>query len=61
MIIIPIYQYKCPNCGYIFEVMKQYQEEDFELCPQCHNFSYKIISPYTFRLYGKDWYKANEK
>ena len=70
---MPIYEYKCENCGYEFEEMLHFSERDVPLntpCPnrifdrnqepQCFNCDGKIhlkMSLGSFHLKGSGWYK----
>lgn len=59
---MPIYQYQCPKCHNLFDVMKPFSEMDInELCPICHVLSERIISPSNFHLKGTGWYKTDYK
>ena len=70
---MPIYEYKCENCGYEFEEMLHFSERDVPLntpCPnrifdrnqepQCFDCDGKIhlkMSLGSFHLKGSGWYK----
>ena len=70
---MPIYEYKCENCGYEFEEMLHFSERDVPLntsCPnrifdrnqepQCSDCDGKVhlkMSLGSFHLKGSGWYK----
>lgn len=42
---MPLYDYKCSKCGYIFEVQQKISEEPLKRCPKCKGHIRRIISP----------------
>jgi putative FmdB family regulatory protein len=53
---MPIYEYKCVECGYVLEEMNSMSVDRVQ-CSECDNVSMRIISLSTFRLNGGGWYK----
>ena len=51
---MPIYEFECNSCGYIFEDLVKYNQ-DHEFCPKCNEYSKKIISRASFHLKGGGW------
>ena len=41
---MPIYDYKCERCGYVFEVSHPMNEEPVVFCPDCKTGTNKIIT-----------------
>jgi putative FmdB family regulatory protein len=42
---MPIYEYRCPSCGWEFELIRRMSEVDEEaLCPKCGQKVGKLIS-----------------
>jgi len=59
---MPIYEYKCENCGYEFEDMLHFSERDDPLntpCsfPTCGGKVHLKMSLGSFHLKGSGWYK----
>ena len=59
---MPIYEYKCENCGYEFEEMLHFSERDIPLntlCsfPTCGGKVHLKMSLGSFHLKGSGWYK----
>ena len=59
---MPIYEYKCENCGYEFEDMLHFSERDIPLntpCsfPTCGGKVHLKMSMGNFHLKGGGWYK----
>ena len=42
---MPLYDYKCEKCGYIFEVQQRITEEPLKHCPKCKGHIKRLISP----------------
>ena len=59
---MPIYEYKCQNCGHYFEVLQRISEEPLIACTECKkNALKKLISAPNFRLKGGGWYETDFK
>ena len=59
---MPIYEYKCQNCGHYFEILQRISEEPLSTCPECKkNALKKLVSAPNFRLKGEGWYETDFK
>ena len=59
---MPIYEYKCQNCGHYFEVLQRISEEPLNACPECKKIALKkLVSAPNFRLKGEGWYETDFK
>ncbi|XOV84445.1 MAG: FmdB family zinc ribbon protein [bacterium] len=59
---MPIYEYRCDNCGHELEVMQKLSEDPLKTCPKCSNDALtKRISAAGFRLKGGGWYETDFK
>ena len=59
---MPIYEYKCQNCGHYFEVLQRICEEPLSACPEFKkNALKKLVSAPNFRLKGQGWYETDFK
>ncbi len=59
---MPIYEYKCQNCGHFFEVLQRISEEPLSDCPKCKKDALKkLVSAPNFRLKGEGWYETDFK
>ena len=59
---MPIYDYKCSNCGHQFELIQKFSDQPAEICPQCSQKSVqKLVSAPSFRLKGGGWYETDFK
>lgn len=54
---MPIYEYKCENCGDTFEVLQKFNEDPLTECMLCHEGPVKkLISVSSFVLKGSGFY-----
>ena len=59
---MPIYEYKCSNCGHQFEKIQKFSDEPRKKCPNCDkNTLNKLISSPSFRVKGGGWYETDFK
>ncbi len=40
---MPTYEYKCNNCGYIFEAFQSIKENPLKICPKCNKNALKRL------------------
>src|SRR5258708_33876782 len=53
---MPIYEYKCENCGEVFEVRQNYSDEPVTVHEKCGGRVEKLISAPSFQFKGSGWY-----
>ena len=59
---MPIYEYKCQDCGSIFEHFQKISDKDIDVCKVCSKGKVKkLISSSGFRLKGSGWYETDFK
>ncbi len=57
---MPIYEYRCNDCGHDAEVLQKVSEDPLKLCPSCgHESLVKLISAAGFQLKGTGWYATD--
>lgn len=54
--IMPIYEYECPRCKIIHEILQKITEGPLRECPDCKGPIFKKISRTSFQLKGSGWY-----
>ena len=55
---MPIYEYRCPDCGFEFERIQSFKDDPITDCPECESGRViKKISLSAFSLKGSGWYK----
>jgi putative FmdB family regulatory protein len=59
---MPIYAYRCAECGHSEDVMQKMSDAPLTECPQCHaqSFSKQLTAP-GFQLKGSGWYASDFK
>lgn len=59
---MPIYEYRCSNCGHEKEVLQKMSDAPLTECPACGKSSFrKLISAAGFQLKGSGWYATDFK
>lgn len=57
---MPIYEYRCEECGHRDEHLQKLSEAPLSVCPSCHKASYrKQLSAAGFQLKGSGWYATD--
>jgi putative FmdB family regulatory protein len=54
---VPIYEYRCEQCGKTFEYTQRISEEPKKVCEACGGPLERLISQTSFALKGSGWYK----
>lgn len=53
---MPVYDYKCLNCGQIIEVLRNIKDDSPQMCEECQVEMERLISTGTsFTLKGRGW------
>ncbi|MFT3759403.1 FmdB family zinc ribbon protein [Thauera sp.] len=59
---MPIYEYRCPDCGFQKEHLQKMSDEPLSTCPSCGATGYaKLLSAAGFQLKGSGWYATDFK
>lgn len=59
---MPIYEYRCQNCGHSFEQLQKVTDKLLHTCPECGKKQLiKLISNTSFQLKGTGWYVTDFK
>jgi putative FmdB family regulatory protein len=59
---MPIYEYKCAECGHRLEAIQKVSEAPLADCPSCGKTALKrLISAAGFQLKGGGWYATDFK
>ena len=59
---MPIYEYKCEECGHQLEALQKISDAPLTTCPSCNNEALKKkVSAAAFRLKGGGWYETDYK
>lgn len=59
---MPIYEYRCSDCGHRLEALQRLADSPLLVCPSCGKESLvKLISAVGFQLKGSGWYATDFK
>ena len=59
---MPIYEYRCSDCGHEFDKLQKLSDEALKTCPECGKDTLKkLVSAAGFRLKGSGWYETDFK
>ena len=59
---MPIYEYRCSECGHQAEVLQKISEPALTVCTACGKPSFtKLLSAAGFQLKGSGWYATDFK
>ena len=59
---MPIYEYRCVECGYEMDKLQKISDEPLTDCPACGRPTLqKLVSAAGFRLKGGGWYETDFK
>jgi putative FmdB family regulatory protein len=59
---MPIYEYRCTDCGFQNEYLQKVSEPPMTVCPSCGKRAFeKLLSAAGFQLKGSGWYATDFK
>jgi len=59
---MPIYEYRCAECGFQDEYLQKVSEPPMTVCPSCGKATFaKMLSAAGFQLKGSGWYATDFK
>ncbi len=58
---MPIYGYRCTNCGHEFEVYQRMADEPLQACPKCQGKLTKVLYPTGVVFKGSGFYSTDYK
>jgi putative FmdB family regulatory protein len=53
---VPLYEYRCKQCGHQFEKIQSFSAPDEKECPVCHGELERLISASAIQFKGSGWY-----
>jgi putative FmdB family regulatory protein len=57
---MPIYEYRCSDCGFQDEYLQKISEPPLTSCPSCGKATFlKLVSAAGFQLKGSGWYQTD--
>ena len=58
---MPIYGYRCSNCGHQFEIQQRMSDEPLKACPKCQGKLTKMLYPTGIIFKGSGFYTTDYK
>lgn len=59
---MPLYSYKCDNCGVQYEKLQKFTDKPTKRCPECNkNTARRVIQPAGIIFKGSGWYKTDSR
>ena len=59
---MPIYAYRCNDCGFTQDVLQKMADAPLTTCPQCKSSGFaKQLTAAGFQLKGSGWYQTDFK
>jgi len=59
---MPTYDYKCTECGYVFELFQTMSAEPVKICPKCNGIVKRLIGPGSGPIFkGTGFYQTDYK
>lgn len=58
---MPIYDYRCDECGHAFSAVQSYSESTIDKCPNCGKRPRRLISTPAIVFKGGGWYKTDSR
>ena len=59
---MPIYEYRCSECGFQDEFLQKHSDPQLTVCPSCGKETFKkLLSAAGFQLKGSGWYATDFK
>ena len=58
---MPIYGYRCSNCGHQFETLQSVSAEPLKVCPKCDGKLTKLLYPAGVIFKGSGFYSTDYK
>lgn len=56
---MPLYEYRCKNCGHQFEKIQSFSAPEEKECPVCHGPVEKLLSASAIQFKGSGWYATD--
>jgi len=58
---LPLYEYRCDECGQVFDVLQKINSDPVKECIHCGGNVEKLISASSFQFKGSGWYVTDYK
>ena len=59
---MPLYEYRCKNCGHQFDIQQSFSEDSLTVCPSCAEPQLrKVFQPVGITFKGSGFYKNDSR
>jgi putative FmdB family regulatory protein len=58
---VPIYDYRCDECGHRFSAVQSFSDAPIDKCPNCGKRPRKLLVPPAIVFKGSGWYKTDSR
>jgi len=58
---MPLYEYRCRDCGHQFEIQQSLKDDALSECPACSGGLRKVFSPVGIAFKGSGFYKTDSR
>jgi len=58
---MPTYEYKCDECGIVFDRFQHFSDDPLKICPECGGSVRRVIQPVGIIFKGKGFYVTDNK
>lgn len=59
---MPVYTYRCENCGVLFEKTQKFSDQPLTRCPECNKKSlHKVYTPVGIVFKGSGFYSTDHR
>jgi putative FmdB family regulatory protein len=58
---VPIYDYRCDECGHRFSAVQSFNDSALEKCPNCGKRPRRLITAPGIVFKGSGWYKTDSR
>ena len=58
---MPIYEYQCENCSFLFELKQSFNDNSIVDCPRCQGKANRIFSPVPILFKGSGFYTTDNR
>ncbi len=56
---MPLYEYRCKDCGHQFEKIQSFSAPEEKECPSCHGPVERLLSAPAVQFKGSGWYATD--
>ena len=58
---MPIYEYECSECDFLFERRQRFDEEPVAMCPKCQGKARRVINSVPIIFKGSGFYVTDSR